>query len=113
MTNLTRLTDMGVSFAIDDFGTGYTSLGWLRKLPIAKLKIDKSLMKDIEGTRGNRAIINAIIALAHNLKLKVVAEGVETEDEVSFLRFSGCDEMQGYVFSRAVPAEEVMTFISH
>ncbi len=113
IASLTRLTDMGVSFAIDDFGTGYTSLGWLRKLPIEKLKIDKSLMRDVEGARGNRAIINAIIALAHNLKLKVVAEGVETEDEVSFLRFSGCDEMQGYVFSKAVPGEEVMSFISH
>ena len=113
ITNLTRLTDMGVSFVIDDFGTGYTSLGWLRKLPIEKLKIDKSFMKGIEGANGNRTIINAIIALAHNLKLKVVAEGVETEDEVSFLRSSGCDEMQGHVFSRAVSAEEVMTFISY
>lgn len=113
IANLTRLTDMGVSFAIDDFGTGYTSLGWLRKLPVEKLKIDKSLMKDIDGAPGNRAIINAIIALAHNLKLKVVAEGVETEDEVSFLRFSGCDEMQGYVFSKAVSAEEVAALISH
>jgi predicted signal transduction protein with EAL and GGDEF domain len=112
ITNLARLTDMGVSFAIDDFGTGYTSLGWLRKLPIEKLKIDKSFMNDIEEANGNRAIINAIIALAHNLKLKVVAEGVETEKDVSFLRSGGCDEMQGYVFSKAVPAKEITTFIS-
>jgi diguanylate cyclase (GGDEF)-like protein/PAS domain S-box-containing protein len=109
--NLTKLTDMGVSFAIDDFGTGYTSLGWLMKLPVEKLKIDKSLMKGIEGQPDNRAIINAIIAMAHNLKLKVVAEGVETEAEAQFLRYSGCDEMQGHVFSRALPAEEVIRYM--
>ncbi|MFZ2198859.1 MAG: EAL domain-containing protein, partial [Thermodesulfovibrionales bacterium] len=74
--NLVRLADIGVVFSIDDFGTGYTSLGWFKKLPVQKLKIDKSLIKDIEEESGNRAIISAIIALAHTLKLKVVAEGV-------------------------------------
>ena len=111
--NLIRLAEIGVGFSIDDFGTGYTSLGWFRKLPIQKLKIDKSLIKDIEAEPGNRAIISAIIALAHTLKLKVVAEGVESEGETAFLRSSGCDEMQGFVFSRALPAEELMTLISH
>ena len=111
--NLVRLADIGVVFSIDDFGTGYTSLGWFKKLPVQKLKIDKSLIKDIGEESGNRAIISAIIALAHTLKLKVVAEGVENEGEAAFLRSSGCDEMQGFVFSKALPAEEVTTFISH
>ncbi len=111
--NLMRLADIGVVFSIDDFGTGYTSLGWFRKLPIQKLKIDKSLIRDIEEESGNRTIISAIIALAHTLELKVVAEGVETESEAAFLRSSGCDEMQGFVFSRPLPAEELMTLISH
>jgi diguanylate cyclase (GGDEF)-like protein/PAS domain S-box-containing protein len=111
--NLLRLADIGVGFSIDDFGTGYTSLGWFRKLPIQKLKIDKSLIKDIGEESCNRDIISAIIALAHTLKLKVVAEGVESEAEAAFLRSSGCDEMQGFVFSRAVTAEELMTLISH
>jgi len=111
--NLTKLTDLGVSCSIDDFGIGYTSLAWLRKLPIRKLKIDKSLIRDVEGASDNRAIINAIIALAHNLKLKVVAEGVESEREAAFLRSSGCDEMQGYAISEAVPASAVMALMSH
>jgi len=111
--NLVRLADIGVVFSIDDFGTGYTSLGWFKKLPVQKLKIDKSLIKDIEEESGNRAIISAIIALAHTLKFKVVAEGVENEGEAAFLRSVGCDEMQGFVISRAVPAEEVMMFIAH
>ncbi len=111
--NLIRLAEIGVAFSIDDFGTGYTSLGWFRKLPIQKLKIDNSLIKGIEEESGNRDIISAIIALAHTLKLKVVAEGVESEGEAAFLRSSGCDEMQGFVFSRAVPAEELMALIAH
>ena len=111
--NLVRLADIGVVFSIDDFGTGYTSLGWFKKLPIQKLKIDNSLIKDIEEESGNRDIICAIIALAHTLKLKVVAEGVESEGEAAILRACGCDKMQGFLFSRAVPAEEVMTLISH
>jgi EAL domain-containing protein (putative c-di-GMP-specific phosphodiesterase class I) len=111
--NLVRLADIGVVFSIDDFGTGYTSLGWFKKLPVQKLKIDKSLIKDIEEESGNRAIISAIIALAHTLKFKVVAEGVENEGEAAFLRSVGCDEMQGFLISRAVPAEEAMIFIAH
>lgn len=111
--NLTKLTDLGVSFSIDNFGIGYTSLSWLRKLPIRKLKIDKSLIRDVEGASDGGAIINAIIALAHNLKLKVVAEGVESQRGAAFLRSSGCDEMQGYAVSEALSASEIMALMSH
>ncbi len=108
---MTRLTKSGIRFSIDDFGTGYASLSWLSKLPFQKLKIDRSFIRDIEGSSENRAIVNAIIALTHDLKLRVVAEGVESEAQVAFLRSCGCDEMQGYIFSKALPAEECKIMI--
>ncbi len=111
--NLMKLKDLGVSCSIDDFGIGYTSLSWLRKLPIRKLKIDKSLIHDVENASDNGAIINAIIALAHNLKLKVVAEGVESGREAAFLRATGCDEMQGYAVSEAISVSEATALMSH
>ncbi len=111
--DFTRLADFGVKLSIDDFGTGYSSLSLLSKLPIHKLKIDKSFIRGITEMADNKALINAIIALAHNLKLKVVAEGVENEDEVAFLRSSGCDELQGYIFSKAVSAKELEPFMPH
>ena len=107
ITDLTRLTDFGVGLSIDDFGIGYSSLSWLRKLPIHKLKIDKSFIRDIKETPDNMDIINSIITLAHSLKLKALAEGVESEDEVAFLQSSGCDEIQGHVFSKAVSANDL------
>ena len=105
--NLETLRRMGVKMLIDDFGTGYSSLSYLKKLPIHKLKIDKSFITALARDQDYQAIINAIIAMAHILKLKVVAEGVETEDQVSFLKSRDCDEMQGYLSSRPVPAEEM------
>ena len=108
---VTGLTGVGVRFSIDDFGTGYSSLSWLSKLPVQKLKIDQSFIKDIEATSDNKAIVTAIIALAHNLKLRVVAEGVESESQLAFLRSSGCDEMQGHLFSKALPPEQFTTLI--
>jgi diguanylate cyclase (GGDEF)-like protein len=108
---VTRLTGVGVRFSIDDFGTGYSSLSWLSKLPVQKLKIDQSFIKNIDATSDNKSIVSAIIALAHNLKLRVVAEGVESEAQLAFLRSSGCDDMQGYLFSKAVPPEKLATMI--
>jgi EAL domain-containing protein (putative c-di-GMP-specific phosphodiesterase class I) len=105
--NLNELNTMGIRFSIDDFGTGYSSLSYLKKLPIHKLKIDKSFIMYLVGDPDYQAIINAIIAMAHILKLKVVAEGVETEDQMSFLHSRDCDEMQGYLYSKPVPAEEL------
>jgi EAL domain-containing protein (putative c-di-GMP-specific phosphodiesterase class I) len=89
--------------SIDDFGTGYSSFSYLRKFPIDVLKIDRSFVSDIvEGDEA--AIVVSIIALAHNLKLRVIAEGVETAGQLDYLRRNGCDEIQGYYFSPPVPA---------
>ncbi|MEP6789319.1 MAG: EAL domain-containing protein, partial [Acidobacteriota bacterium] len=91
--------------SIDDFGTGHSSLGYLKHLPIDVLKIDKSFVNDVATDADDAALVSTIITLAHNLRLKVVAEGVETEDQLRFLHLLRCDEWQGYLFSRPVSAE--------
>ncbi|MBZ0157662.1 MAG: EAL domain-containing protein [Alphaproteobacteria bacterium] len=104
--NLARLNEMGVRFSIDDFGTGYSSLSYLKKLPIQKLKIDKSFIRSLMKDPDYKAIVTAVIAMAHNLKLKVVAEGVENREQFMFLDENKCDAVQGYFFSEPLPAEE-------
>jgi EAL domain-containing protein (putative c-di-GMP-specific phosphodiesterase class I) len=103
---LRRLTELGVSIALDDFGTGYSSLSYLRHFPLKTLKIDRSFMQELESGAGTDQIVRAIVALAHNLHLKVVAEGVETIEQLRFLREIGCDKFQGYYFSPPVPAQQ-------
>lgn len=97
---LKELKDMGVSISIDDFGTGYSSLSYLRRFPIDTLKVDKSFVRDVTEDADDAAIVRAIITLAKSLKLSVVAEGVETADQLAYLRSQGCDRIQGYFFSR-------------
>lgn len=97
----------GVRISIDDFGTGYSSLGQLKNFPVDTLKIDRSFIRDLPGTDADKAIAVAIIALGKTLRLKVVAEGVETMEQQSFLREQACDEMQGYYFSRPIVAEQL------
>jgi diguanylate cyclase (GGDEF)-like protein/PAS domain S-box-containing protein len=110
-TTLQKLKGMGICLSIDDFGTGYSSLGNLRKFPIDTLKIDRSFVMNITTDSDDAAITTAIIAMAHSLKLGVIAEGVESEDQQSFLRERACDAVQGYLFSRPVPAEEFIKLV--
>jgi EAL domain-containing protein (putative c-di-GMP-specific phosphodiesterase class I) len=102
---LQSIRAMGVSIAIDDFGTGLSSLSYLSKLPVDTLKIDRSFVVDMTAAPKRLALVSSIIKLAHSLQLKVVAEGVETEEQSRLLRVLGCDEMQGYLFSKPVPCE--------
>jgi EAL domain-containing protein (putative c-di-GMP-specific phosphodiesterase class I) len=105
IASLQAIRAMGVTIAIDDFGTGFSSLGYLAKLPVDTLKIDRSFVNDMTTSPEGLALVSTFIKLAHSLKLKVVANGVETEEQSRLLRLLGCDEMQGPLFSKPVPSE--------
>jgi EAL domain-containing protein (putative c-di-GMP-specific phosphodiesterase class I) len=104
---LKRLKQMGLQIAMDDFGTGYSSLSYLKKFPIDTLKIDQSFVRDLSNDPSDAAIANAMIVLAHSLKLKVVAEGVETRQQETFLRDNHCDIYQGYLFGSPISGTEM------
>ncbi len=110
---LRQLSEHGVTIAIDDFGTGYSSLNYLHKLPIHTLKVDQSFIKDIEDTQDDACIVNAIVSMAHGLKLNIVAEGVETEAQLRYLKSLGCQEIQGFYFGRAVPGHAALEQINN
>ena len=109
---LTRLKAMGITISIDDFGTGFSSLSYLKRLPIDALKIDRSFVRDVTTDPDDAALVMAIVTLAHNLRLKVIAEGVETEEQLRFLRLLRCNEIQGYLFSRPVSADLVKQLLA-
>jgi EAL domain-containing protein (putative c-di-GMP-specific phosphodiesterase class I) len=110
--SLHRLNEIGVEISIDDFGTGYSSLAYLTTLPISELKIDRSFVRDLGITPQSNAVVNAIIALARALSLRVVAEGVETQRQMKVLYEQlGCSVMQGFLFKRAVPADELQRWL--
>jgi diguanylate cyclase (GGDEF)-like protein/PAS domain S-box-containing protein len=106
---LNSFKELGVRISIDDFGTGFSSLNYLRRMPIDTLKIDQCFIQDISSSENGEEVVTAIIHLAKNLNLKVIAEGVETDTQCSFLKNKLCDEMQGYLFSKAVPSQDIET----
>ncbi|MNQ68330.1 Phytochrome-like protein cph2 [compost metagenome] len=110
---LERIRGLGVSISIDDFGTGYSSLAYLKRLPLDTLKIDRSFVMDIPGSHADMEIVQAIIGMAHTLHLQVVAEGVETREQLDFLRSHSCDFIQGYLLSKPQPLAAIAEFLRH
>jgi EAL domain-containing protein (putative c-di-GMP-specific phosphodiesterase class I) len=112
MRVLKGIKGLGVMLAIDDFGTGYSSMSLLKKFPIDVLKIDRSFVREITSNSEDKAIADAIIALGRALDLTIVAEGVETPEQENFLREHHCDQVQGYLISKPVPADEFTAFMA-
>ncbi len=111
ISTLNKLHAMGIRLSIDDFGTGYSSMSYLKRFPINTLKIDQSFVRDITTDADDAAIASTIVTLGHSLKLRVIAEGVETAEQLALLREMKCDEIQGYLFSKPLPAEEMETLL--
>lgn len=111
-TELTNMREMGLSVAIDDFGTGYSSLSYLKFLPISKLKIDQAFVRDLHFDFNDQSIVNAIIALGDSLGMQLIAEGVETKEQLTFLKDAGCHTIQGYLYSKPLPEKEFIQFLT-
>ena len=112
-TTMQKLTERGFHLSIDDFGTGYSSMSYLKRFAVEKLKIDQSFIRDLEQSESDKAIVKAIIEMAHSLSIRTIAEGVETEQQMKTLQQFGCDEIQGYLYSKPLPANDFMAFIDN
>jgi diguanylate cyclase len=112
LNTLKELKEMGILFAIDDFGTGYSSLSYLKQFPIDTIKIDKSFIMEMESSTNDTAIVDAIIALAHSLNVDVIAEGVETAEQVDYLLRHICDMVQGYYFSKPINSDDFQRLLT-
>jgi EAL domain-containing protein (putative c-di-GMP-specific phosphodiesterase class I) len=109
---LAELVELGVTLALDDFGTGYSSLSYLRRYPMQVIKIDRSFVTDLPGNADAAAIASAVVAMARSLGKRTIAEGIETEAQLGFLKSLGCDCGQGYFFSKPLPADDLARFIA-
>ena len=108
---MNELQRLGIQIAIDDFGTGYSSLSALKTFPVARLKIDRSFIKGLPANVDDRAVTTAVISLGKKLNLRIVAEGVENDEQIAFLRKNKCDELQGFRFSEPIPPSDVEDFL--
>jgi EAL domain-containing protein (putative c-di-GMP-specific phosphodiesterase class I) len=108
-----RLRELGLSIALDDFGTGYSLPGYLKQFVADRVKIDRSFVTGLPDDRFDRAIVEAMIRMAHDLDLEVTAEGVESREQAAFLASRGCDLLQGYLFARPMPADEIAVRLEH
>jgi EAL domain-containing protein (putative c-di-GMP-specific phosphodiesterase class I) len=111
LDSVRRLKALGVKLSVDDFGTGYSSLAYLKRFAVDKLKIDRSFIRDLVADPDDAAIVRAIIQMAHSLKLRTIAEGVESEDLAALLRVFHCDEVQGYCYAAPMPAAELEAYV--
>ena len=107
VATLHRLRDLGVQIALDDFGSGYSSLNYLRSFPFSKIKIDRCFVAEIDSREDCRAIVRSVVSLAQSLGMTTCAEGIERQEQVDMLRAEGCGEVQGYLYSKAVPLEQL------
>jgi diguanylate cyclase (GGDEF)-like protein/PAS domain S-box-containing protein len=112
VVQLQQLSDLGITISIDDFGTGFSSLSYVKRLPLDRLKIDQSFVRDVASDPSDRAIIAAVVNLAHSLRMEVVAEGIETVEQLEYVRFVGCDAVQGYYFGKPMAAAQFEDFIA-
>jgi len=106
------IRDLGVELSIDDFGTGHSSLAYLKRFPVQRLKIDRAFVRDLAHDADSAAIVRSVVALGHGLSMRIVAEGVETGDQLALLRALGCDEFQGYLFARPMPGADVPALLA-
>jgi EAL domain-containing protein (putative c-di-GMP-specific phosphodiesterase class I) len=108
---MARLRELGVTLSIDDFGTGYSSLSYLKRLPVDKLKIDRSFVQDMHQSAESMTMVKTIIDMAHSLRLQVIAEGVELQEQLDGLRAAGCDQIQGFYYSKPLDAEACAAYL--